>query len=85
MAREGGTLGVPSIYCGFREMKANQLLIDKGILFKIEPKSAASFIDDLDNGRVIVPRQLDFRQKLTAEWVDVPEFFIKRIEKYRKS
>ena len=34
MAREGALLGVPSIYCGIREMLANRLLIDKGTLLQ---------------------------------------------------
>jgi predicted glycosyltransferase len=33
MAREGAMLGVKSIYCGIRDMKANKLLIDEGGLF----------------------------------------------------
>lgn len=85
MAREGGNLGVPSIYCGFREMKANQLLIDKGILFKIEPSKVVAFINDIESEKVKVPDQLAFREKLDAEWVDVPDFFMERINQYRKN
>jgi len=37
MAREAAILGVPSIYCGSRKMKANDILIEKGMLFHINP------------------------------------------------
>ena len=37
MAREGAMLGVPSIYCGFRNMKANMILENKNILFHVKP------------------------------------------------
>ncbi len=46
MAREGGMLGVPSIYCGYRDMPANNVLISKGILHKVLPEKVNDFILD---------------------------------------
>lgn len=34
VAREGAQLGVPTLYCGIRDMRANQGLIDRGLLIR---------------------------------------------------
>lgn len=39
MAREGAMLGVPSIYCGMRNMKANEMLMKRGILQHVKEKN----------------------------------------------
>lgn len=45
LAREAALLAVPSIYVGVREMAANQVLIDKGILFKSDVGDAYAIIE----------------------------------------
>jgi len=76
MAREGGMLGVPSIYCGFREMKANSILINKGILFNLNPSEVSLFIDVfIENGTFSI-KQDEFRRKLKDEWVDMNQFLL---------
>jgi uncharacterized protein len=82
MAREGGMLGIPSIYCGIREMKANNILIQKDILKHI-------FINEVPDYLVkykwesVFPQD-EFRGKLLSDWDDVTELIIKEIEYFIK-
>ena len=76
MAHEGAMLGNPSIYCGNRFMKANQLLIDKEILFKVDPLTVPDFVESLILGKFDFTNQESFRQKLLSEWVDVNKFLL---------
>lgn len=82
MAREGAMLGVPSIFCGIREMKANKIMIDRGMLFKKKSNDVLDFIQNIVNGKRKVYNQEEFREKLLNEWDDVTEFIIKQIKKY---
>lgn len=83
MAREGAMLGVPGVYCGVREMKANDILIEKNMLFKVPLHEVANFISGIDDGTVTVQDQTEFRTKLKNEWVDVNQFLIKILEEYK--
>lgn len=74
MAREGGMLGVPSIYIGTREMPANRILIKKGILFKKSPEELSDFIEQLKKGNINLPNQDQFREELLESWIDVNVF-----------
>jgi predicted glycosyltransferase len=74
MAREGGMLGVPSIYLGNRDMPANNILMDRGILFRRSASDLPEFIQDLETGSINVPDQDPFRCKLLEAWVDVNQF-----------
>jgi len=79
MAREGGMLGVPSIYLGNREMPANQILIDKNILFKKDIDETIDFINNkLDNFNI---NQEEFRLGLEKDWDDVTELILHLINK----
>lgn len=82
MAREGAMLGVPSIYCGSRIMKANQLLIDKKILFHVAPVKTADFAKQIIKGSFDYPLQNEFRNSLLNQWTDVNKFLKKILEKY---
>jgi len=84
MAREGGLLGVPSIYCGIREMKANDMLIDEGILHKIEPAEVPEYLNHLLS-EVNTHKQICFRQQLKEKWDDVTQIIISNCLKYLKS
>lgn len=80
MAREGAILGVPSIYCGIREMAANRIMIEKGMLIKNSnitelPQIVRNVID----GKVSFEDQVSFREKITNEWEDVPTFILNSI------
>jgi hypothetical protein len=74
MAREGGLLGVPSIYCGYREMKANKILENKNILFHLNPGEVVPFVNDIILNNSYFQDQITFRDNLLKEWVDVNEF-----------
>lgn len=84
MAREGAMLGVPSIYCGIREMKANQILMDKGLLSHLPGKQALSSI----NNRITEPFDEDYQIKnrgnLLTEWEDMIDFMKEKIHEFKK-
>lgn len=73
MAREGAMLGVPSIYCGSRVMKANELLINKGMLFHVE-SDVPGVVSSIISGKMQLQDQKVFRNSLLKEWVDVNQF-----------
>jgi predicted glycosyltransferase len=47
MAREGAMLGVPSVYCGERMMRANDLLIKFGMLHHLPGKEALDYVNEI--------------------------------------
>ncbi|MEX2567627.1 MAG: DUF354 domain-containing protein [Cyclobacteriaceae bacterium] len=84
MAREGAMLGVPSIYCGIREMKANQLLMEKGILEHFPGNLAVEPFNKYISAGFDPQRQLQTRENLLMEWDDMNQFMITQILKYKK-
>ena len=78
MAREGAMLGVPSIYCGVRDMAANKVMINEGMLFHKNIVQFPEFINRIINNDVEVEKQDDFREQLEKKWVDVTEFIVKK-------
>lgn len=84
MAREGAMLGVPSVYCGNRIMAANQLLIDSGMLYKLSPRDVGSFIRKTLNSDSYIDDQLQNRNILFEEWIDVTDFILTKILKYKQ-
>jgi predicted glycosyltransferase len=84
MAREGAMLGNPGIYCGNREMKANQLLINKKMLYKVDPDKVPEFVEEICLNKIKVKDQNQFRQELLEEWDDVTLFIIKTVLKNQK-
>jgi len=80
MAREGALLGVPSVYVGFRTMKANQMMIDRQVLFHTKTEEALPLILGILNHQLKVPLQEEFRQKLLKEWDDVSTFIVKNVK-----
>ncbi|MDO6440473.1 DUF354 domain-containing protein [Cyclobacterium sp. 1_MG-2023] len=84
MAREGAMLGIPSIYCGIREMKANQLLIDKGILEHCPVEEAVKPFNDYISAEFDQEKQIKIRENLLKEWDDMNQFMMSQILKYKK-
>lgn len=82
MAREGGMLGVPSVYCGDRIMPANQVLIEKGILTKVLPEELIDFCDKFLKEDISNTFQEDFRNNLNSEWDDVNNLIRRKIIQY---
>ncbi len=85
MAREGAQLGIPSIYCGFRDMKANKILVDRGMIFENPPEEVPAIIDNILNDKISIPSQEDFRKELERDWDDLTELIISKIESYDKN
>ena len=83
MAREGALLGVPSIYCGIREMNANNILIRKGRLFKLSPAEVVPFVRKIYQNEIHFSKQDVFRNELLHEWIDVNEFIISKINNFK--
>jgi len=79
MAREAAELGVPAIYCGQRDMKANRALADLGYLLHLtEPRT---ILDRLNTGAFDQPEeeQAARRNRLLKEWDDPNEIVYKNL------
>lgn len=81
MAREGALLGRPSIYCGKRKMKANEVLLNKHMLFQIEPNKVPDFVEKLLNQEIGVKNRDEFRNSLLNEWDDINSHIINLLSK----
>lgn len=84
MAREGGMLGVPSIYCGFREMKANEILMKEGILHHLPGDKALPLINELVAKPFNESHQASLRTALQQKWDDMVQFMKNRIYEFKK-
>jgi predicted glycosyltransferase len=84
MAREGAILGVPSIYCGIREMQVNNVLINKNMLFKVKPNNVPEFINKIINNEIVIQKQNEFISNLNNDWDDITEFICKKVNTYNK-
>lgn len=84
MSREGSMLGVPSIYCGNRQMKANKIMMNKKYLFHIQPEDILPKLNELLDDDSYRKNQENFRLNLMDEWEDVTDFIIKKVVKYLK-
>ena len=83
MAREGAMLGVPSVYCGIRQMKANELLMQKGLLQHLPLKEAVPFINSAIAHDFDAPQQLKARKGLLEKWDDMVVFMKEQIHNYK--
>src|SRR5690606_9766002 len=84
MAREGSLLGVPSIYCGIREMTANKKMIELNMLFHLKSEAVPEFMIKFINNNIEIQQQDEFRKKLLNEWDDVTQFIKNKILQYAK-
>ncbi len=84
MAREGAMLGVPSVYCGIRKMKANELLIEKGLMSHHPAKDALDPINKILKEPQPDNVQTKVRNELLTQWDDMNIFMEKQIDKYKK-
>jgi predicted glycosyltransferase len=83
MAREGAMLGVPSVYCGTRKMKANELLMQLGMLQHLPGGRALSFINK-NIATIFSPeKQTSFRNQLLEQWDDMTAFMKEQINRYK--
>ena len=84
MAREGAMLGVPSIYCGYRNMKANDLLIKLGLLNHLEGESSIPVLNEMLGSAFNDKLQQEYRESLLYAWDDMDLFMKNQLEKYSK-
>ncbi|WP_308990366.1 DUF354 domain-containing protein [Mariniflexile litorale] len=84
MAREGAMLGVPSIYTGIREMKANKILINQGVLKHLPGDTAVPRINYIIEASNDLELQLKFRENLVNEWDDMVDFMEQKIIEFKK-
>ncbi|MGC8858372.1 MAG: DUF354 domain-containing protein [Ignavibacteria bacterium] len=83
MAREGAMLGVPSVYCGERVMKANELLQNKKLLYHIKKNELPKFINNLNRTEVLT-HQNKIREELLKEWDDINHLIVLLVKEYGK-
>lgn len=83
MAREGAMLGVPSVYCGTRKMKANDLLMQLGMLEHLPGDSALAYINKVIESAFDQEKQITTRNKLLDQWDDMTAFMKKQINRYK--
>jgi predicted glycosyltransferase len=81
MAREGSMLGCPSIYCGKRKMKANNLMVKEGSFFHLKPEDVPDFIGNINKLNIPFSNQNDFRVNLKNKWDDVTKHILKTINR----
>jgi predicted glycosyltransferase len=84
MAREGAILGVPSVYCGSRAMKVNEILLKPGIMFWVKPENISLFISGFYAKSRSREEQERIRNELSGKWIDINQFIYSRINHYRK-
>jgi predicted glycosyltransferase len=85
MAREGGMLGVPAVYCGFRDMKANEILMKEGILQHLPGRKSLPVINSLVEGSFSAEGQENLRSRLASNWDDMVLFMKSRINEYKRT
>ena len=84
MAREGAMLGVKSIYCGIRDMKANGLLVKEGGLFHYPLDTGVETINRLAMQTVDASAQEAYRDRLQNKWIDMTAFMHTQINLFKK-
>jgi uncharacterized protein len=84
MARESAMLGVPGIYCGFRDMKANNILIKSGLVIHSKPGNIIENIYKVMNSGAVTRDQEKIRTDLMNEWDDVTELIVNIAKEYER-
>lgn len=83
MAREGAMLGVPSVYCGIRQMKANEMLMGLHILEHLPGNNALPYINEVVKKDFDEEAQLATRNQLLESWDDMIVFMKEQINNYK--
>lgn len=84
MAREGALLGVPSLYVGMRDMKANNLLKDRNMLFQRSATDAPEWIRRVIAGEEDLPDQQSFRKTLSTTWDDITRLIVDQVNEHHQ-
>ncbi len=80
MAREGGVLGIPSIYCGIRRMEANRILEQQGMLLHLNYSDVPDMLNKIVSNEKKFEDQEQFRQRLSHEFIEITDFIVARTE-----
>jgi predicted glycosyltransferase len=83
MAREGAMLGILSVYCGIRKMKANELLMKQGVLKHLPGEEAVTCINQTIDQPFDKGGQIEVRKRLLETWDDMNEFMRNQINQYK--
>lgn len=81
MAREGALLGVPSLYVGNRDMRANAMMEERGMLFRCSASQAPDLVDRIVGKTLAVPAQDEFRAQLLADWDDITQLIVNQVDR----
>jgi uncharacterized protein len=84
MAREGAVLGVPAVYCGHRQMVANEVMAREGMLFHVPPDGVMSVVSRVIQEPISRAGQEVFREILRDRWEDVTSRILTEIRKAAK-
>jgi predicted glycosyltransferase len=77
MAREGAQLGVPSIYCGSRAMKANDVMYDLGLMRQLtDPRQ---ILDELNRTVPSDEARAKTRARLDELWEDPTDVLVREL------
>ena len=76
MAREAALLGTPSIYAGVRDMAANRVLIQMGLLNWMDVKNVESYLALLVEDKNYVDKQPLIREELKNQMDDLTQLII---------
>lgn len=77
MAREGAMLGVPSVYCGFREMKSNDFISKDTNFYSVTGKYLSILVSKLVTEELSMRDQYQIRNNLQNKWNNVTELICK--------
>jgi uncharacterized protein len=80
MAREGGVLGVPSIYCGIRYMEANKILEQQGMLLHVPYADVPDLLTKIVCNEKTFEDQEPYRQRLSSEFIELTDFIVTKAE-----
>lgn len=83
MAREGAMLGIKSMYLGERDMPANTMLMNEGLLIRANVETFQDKFEEIINSGSLKEEQNNIREKLNNKWIDVTSLILSVIKKYR--
>jgi len=83
MAREGAMLGVKSLYLGERDMPANTMLMNEGLLKRANIDTFQNTFETIISSDNIIEEQSNFRESLNKKWIDVTSLILSVIKKYK--
>ncbi len=87
MAREAAELGAPSFYSGIRDMGANKVLIDMGLMEQATAEEAIARLCSLKpitDVQAEVNRRQEIRERIAREWDDVNELIQSHLKETKK-